>query len=284
MKDIPLLGSHVPLAGPDYFLGSVKEALSWGETAFMVYTGAPQNTRRIPLDRLKISEGLRLWKASGRDPSAIVVHAPYVINLASGDPEKAAFGVRFLIEEGKRTAALGSPFLVLHPGNAMGLERWEAIDLLAARLGKVLSAVPESVAIVLETMAGKGTELGRTLEEIGEIITACGGSPRLGVTIDTCHLNDAGYDMSDISGFLDLFDETIGLDRLKVVHLNDSKNPRGSRKDRHENLGKGTLGLANLAKIAREGRLKGVPKILETPYVDGKAPYKDEIALLNSLS
>lgn len=275
-----LLGSHVSLSGPGYYPDTVEEAHSYGSSSFMFYTGAPQNTKRLPLDVLKIKEGRELLKIYGIEEDTLVVHAPYIINLANPDEEKGSFAMQFLKEEVERTAAFGINRLVLHPGSAVGGDREEAINLVASRLGKILENDKSNVRIALETMAGKGREIGTTFEEIAEIINRCPMKERLGVTLDTCHISDAGYDVSDIEGILGEFDRAIGLDRLLVIHLNDSKNPMGSHKDRHENLGCGFLGYDTLRKYVLHPALENVPKILETPYYKEKAPYGAEIEML----
>ena len=280
-KEELLIGSHVSLAGPDFYLGSVKEALSYGATTFMFYTGAPQNTYRKPLNELKIPEGRQLIKEAGIDESKIVVHAPYIINGANATREDLyELSVRVIVDELQRTSAFGCSMLVLHPGAHVGLGPDKGIETLAKCLDEVLSKDNTKVKIALETMAGKGTEIGTTFEQIRQIIDGCKHKDRLGVCLDTCHINDAGYDISNVDAILKEFDQVICLDKLLVVHLNDSKNPRGAHKDRHENLGYGAIGFDVLNQFAHHPLLVNIPKILETPYIEEKPPYKQEIQML----
>ncbi len=279
-KDI-LIGSHVSMSGPKYYLGSVQEALSYEANVLMIYTGAPQNSTRTPLEKCKIEEGISLAKQNNMAIDKFICHAPYIINLANPDPEKQKFSQDILINEIKRTAGFKIKYLVLHPGLHVGIGDDAGLKNIIEGLNIVLKSTEnEDVIICIETMAGKGSELGITFEQVNEIIKGCNGSNRLGVCLDTCHINDAGYDVSNIDEVLSKFDSIIGLDRLKVIHLNDSKNLRGARKDRHENIGFGTIGFDNLLKYVFDERLKDVPKILETPYFNKKPPYKDEIKML----
>ena len=280
-----LIGSHVGMNGPEYYLGSVKEAISYNATTFMFYTGAPQNSYRKPLSELKINEGRSLLKEHGYDESKIVVHAPYIINAANPNkPELLELSIKTIVDELQRTAAFGASILVLHPGNHLGAGPEAAIDVLAHSLDEVFAKDGTNVRIAIETMAGKGSEIGITFEEVRSIIDKCHFKDRLGVCLDTCHVSDAGYDINDTEGLLNEFDRIIGLDRLLVVHVNDSKNIRGAHKDRHENIGYGEIGFDALCRIANHPRLKDIPKILETPYINEKAPYSDEIRMLRDES
>ena len=275
------IGSHVAMNGPEFYLGSVKEALSYGATTFMFYTGAPQNSLRKPTEELRIDEGKALIATSEIDPSKIVVHAPYLINLGNTLNEATYdLSVKFLVSELRRVAAFGLSTIVLHPGAHVGAGDEIGLAKIVSGLNEVLSQDGTKVRIALETMAGKGSELGRTFEQVRYIIDHCAYPDRLGVCMDTCHINDAGYDVHDVDGVIDQFDKIIGLDRLLVLHVNDSKNIRGAQKDRHENLGYGEIGFATLARYVHHPRLINVPKILETPWVGEKAPYKEEIAML----
>ena len=281
-----LLGSHVSMSGKDMLLGSSKEAASYGASTFMIYTGAPQNTRRKPIEELNIAAGLEHMKDNGL--SNIVVHAPYIINIANTTkPETFALGVDFLQKEIERTAAIGATQIVLHPGAHVGAGVEAGIAKIIEGLDEVLSS-DYPVQIALETMAGKGSEIGRTFEELAQIFDGVKNNERLSVCFDTCHTHDAGYDIiNDFDGVLAKFDQLIGIDRIKVVHINDSKNVCGAAKDRHENIGFGHIGFDALRAIVHHEALKDVPKILETPWVgqdakNKKAPYKFEIEMLKS--
>ncbi len=277
------IGSHVGYKKADGLLGSVKEALSYGANTFMFYTGAPQNTIRSSISLDIVSEADKLMKESGILKEKVIVHAPYIINLANGDESKFAFSCRFLLEELSRVSTLGMKYLVLHPGSHVGQGVSVGINNISKALNYVFAHDNSEVVILLETMAGKGSEVGSNFEELKEIISLVDKKERLGVCLDTCHLNDAGYDLNNFDQVLDEFDKVLGIDLIHCVHINDSKNIMGSRKDRHENFGKGTLGTSCLINICYHPKLKDVPKILETPYIDGKAPYKEEIALIRSL-
>ncbi len=283
-KDL-LIGSHVGMNGPDYYLGSVKEAISYNASTFMFYTGAPQNSYRKPLSELKIEEGRALLAKHGFDESKIVVHAPYIINPANPTREDLLeLSIKLIVNELQRTAAFGASILVLHPGNHLGAGPEVAIEVLAKTLDQIFAIDGTNVKIAIETMAGKGSEIGITFEEVRQIIDKCSYKERLGVCLDTCHVSDAGYNINDVDGLLNEFDRIIGLNRLLVVHVNDSKNPCGAHKDRHENIGYGEIGFETLCRIANHPRLKDIPKILETPYINEKAPYFDEIKMLRDES
>ena len=275
------IGSHVSMNSPDFYEGSVKEALSYGANTFMFYTGAPQNSFRKPLSELKIQEGRKLIHESGIDESKIIVHAPYIINGANTvNADMYDLAKKVILSEVQRTAGFGCSILVLHPGAHVGAGYEVGIKQLIKCLDDVLSIDNSNVRIALETMAGKGSEIGITFEQINAIIKGSKYPDRLGVCLDTCHISDAGYDIHDVDGFLKEFDEIVGLDKLLVVHVNDSKNPRGAHKDRHENIGYGYIGFETLNKIVHHPLLNGIPKILETPYFNEKPPYKQEIKML----
>lgn len=278
-----LLGSHVSMSGNKMLLGSSEEAISYGATTFMIYTGAPQNTRRKPIEELNIEAGRQHMADNGI--SNIVVHAPYIINIANTTkPATFALGVDFLQKEIERTAALGADQIVLHPGAHVGAGADSGIAKIIEGLNEVLSE-DYPVRIALETMAGKGTECGRSFDEIAKIIDGVTHNERLSVCFDTCHVHDAGYDIvHDFEGVLKEFDQIIGTDRISVIHVNDSKNERGAMKDRHENIGFGHIGFDPLSYIVHHDGFKNIPKILETPFVGAdpkkkSAPYKFEIEM-----
>lgn len=264
-------------------LGSVKEAVSYGANTFMFYTGAPQNTKRKAISELKVEEAKALMKENNIDLKNVVVHAPYIINLANTVKEETfELAVNFLKQELQRCQDIGTSILVLHPGSHVKAGEEVGLQQIIKGLNEVLKDTPYQGKIALETMAGKGSELGKTFEEINYLISHCDYPEKLGVCLDTCHIHDAGYDLSNFDAILDEFDQVISLDRLLVVHLNDSKNVKGAHKDRHANLGLGEIGFDILNGIAHNERIKDVPKILETPYIDGKAPYKEEIDMLKN--
>lgn len=281
-----LLGSHVSMSGKKMLLGASEEALSYGANTFMIYTGAPQNTRRKPIEELNIAKGLMHMQEHGM--SNIVVHAPYIINLGNTTkPETFELGVNFLQEEIKRTAALEAKQIVLHPGAHVGAGVDAGIARIVEGLNEVLSQ-DYPVQIALETMAGKGTEIGRSFEELARIFDGVTNNERLSVCFDTCHVHDAGYDIvNDFEGVLAEFDQIVGKERISVIHVNDSKNERGAMKDRHENLGFGHIGFEPLSYIVHHPAFVDIPKILETPFVgedpkNKKAPYQYEIEMLKA--
>ena len=274
------IGSHVGFNKNNQLLGSVLEANSYNANTFMFYTGAPQNTLRNPIDSKLTSEAILKMKEVGIDFSKVIVHAPYIINLCN--ESNFDFSVGFLKGEVKRVSDLGVKYLVLHPGSHVGLGIDKGIDNIISGLNLVLDASTD-VTILLETMAGKGSEVGSTLEEIKKIIDGVNDKKHIGVCLDTCHLNDAGFDMNDFDKYLDLFDKEIGIEKIGCIHINDSKNPINSHKDRHENIGFGTIGFDNLISIIYNERLGEIPRILETPYVDRLyPPYKYEIEMIRN--
>lgn len=280
------IGSHVGMNGKKMMLGSVEEALSYDANTFMLYTGAPQNTKRKEISELNIEAARALMKEKGI--TEFIVHAPYIINLANTvKPETYELAVRFLRLELARASAMGSRILVVHPGAHVGAGAEAGIASIVKGLNEVLTDDSDCL-IALETMAGKGSEIGRTFEELARIYDGVTKKDRLRVCFDTCHTHDSGYDIvNDPDGVLARFDRILGKDQIAVFHINDSKNPCGTAKDRHENLGKGCIGFDALNRIVHHPDFQDVPKILETPWVpiDGdpkntKAPYKEEIAML----
>lgn len=275
-----IIGSHVSFSGKQ-LLSSALEAISYNANAFMFYTGAPQNTVRSKINDEYTKEAIKLMNEHNIDINNVICHAPYIINLANNkDESKYEFSKNFLKGEITRCEELGVKYIVLHPGSSVGIDRLIALDNIIDALKQVLEG-DENVTILLETMAGKGTELGINIDEIKYIIKSV-NSNKLGVCLDTCHLNDSGVDINNFEVYLNIFDKEIGLDKIGCVHINDSKNALGARKDRHENIGFGTIGFDPIYKVCTSARLKDVPKILETPYINGKAPYKEEIEELRS--
>ena len=280
------IGSHVSMSGKKMLLGASEEAASYGANTFMIYTGAPQNTRRKKIEDLNIAAGLLHMEENGM--SDIVVHAPYIINIGNAvNPATFQLGVDFLRSEIERTEAIGASQIVLHPGAHVGEGSDIGIKKIIEGLNEVITP-DQKVQIALETMAGKGSECGRSFEELAMIFDGVTHNDKLSVCFDTCHTHDAGYDIvNDFDGVLNHFDKTIGADRIKVLHINDSKNECGMRKDRHENLGYGKIGFQPLHYIVHHPQLTAVPKILETPFVgtdknNKKAPYKYEIDMLKT--
>ena len=281
-----LIGSHVSMSGKDMLLGSAKEAYSYGANVMMVYTGAPQNTRRKPIEELNAEIGKKFMAENGI--KEVVVHAPYIINLANTTKEGYIdFAIDFLKEELRRAEAVGATQVVLHPGSHVGAGVDVGLNQIIYGLNQVITK-DQTIQIALETMAGKGTELARTFEELARIIDGVTYNEHLSVTFDTCHVHDAGYDIkNDLSGVLTQFDKTVGLDRIKVLHINDSKNPVGAHKDRHENFGFGEIGFDALMNVIQVPEFKNLPKILETPWIKVEdkvqiAPYKKEIEMIRS--
>ena len=283
-----IIGSHVSYTKEEEMLGSVKEALSYKENTFMFYTGAPQNTFRAKIDENKVKKAKELMKENDIDINNVIIHAPYIINLANDkDKDKYNFAINFLKEELKRAKILGIKNIVLHPGSHVGLGVEKGIQNIINALNEVLKE--EGPTICLETMAGKGTEIGKTFEEINEIIKGIKNKEKIGVCLDTCHLNDSGYDIANFDELLEKFGKIIGINKIKCIHINDSKNEKGTHKDRHENIGFGKLGFQNIINIIYNEKLKEVPKILETPYISmngGKdrtyPPYKFEIEMIKN--
>ncbi|EZH67799.1 endonuclease IV [Bacillaceae bacterium JMAK1] len=282
------IGSHVSMNGKKMLLGSSEEAASYGASAMMIYTGAPQNTRRKAIEELNIEAGRAHMKEHGIEE--LVVHAPYIINIGNSvKPETFDLGVRFLRSEIERTDALGGKQIVLHPGAHVGEGADKGIAKIIEGLNEVIDP-NQNVNIALETMAGKGSECGRSFDELAQIIDGVTHNEKLTICFDTCHVHDAGYDLvHNFDGVMEQFDSIIGLDRLAVLHVNDSKNPQGARKDRHENLGFGHIGFDALNYIVHHEVVKDVPKILETPYVgeekkDKRPPYRFEINMLKEAS
>ena len=278
-----IIGSHVSF-GEEQLYGSIKEALSYNANALMFYTGAPQNTLRKPINALYLNKAKELATENNLSFDNIVCHAPYIINLANKSAgDKWNFSINFLIEELKRCEELGVNKIVVHPGSSVGITQEEGIKNIIEALEIILSKT-KNVDILIETMAGKGNECGRNIDQVAEIVNSL-NNKRLCVCVDTCHINDAGYDVNKFDEYLNEFDKKIGIEKIKCIHLNDSKNEMGSHKDRHENIGFGTIGFDALHNVLTNKKLENIPKILETPYIDidgktKKPPYKEEIKML----
>lgn len=282
------IGSHVGMSGKEMLLGSAKEAVSYGANTFMFYTGAPQNTRRKEISELNIDPAWEYMKEHGIEE--IVVHAPYIINLGNSvKPETFELAVEFLTKEIERTIACRSHTLILHPGAHVGAGTETGTAQIIKGLNEVLTKDMDCV-IALETMAGKGSEIGRTFEELAAIYDGVKYNEKLRVCFDTCHTNDSGYDIvHHFDEVIDQFDRILGKDQIAVFHINDSKNPRGAAKDRHANIGFGEIGFDALSYIVHHKDFGQIPKILETPYLPDPenkkksyAPYKYEIEMLKS--
>ncbi|MFR8466622.1 deoxyribonuclease IV [Eisenbergiella tayi] len=280
------IGSHVKMGGKDMLLGSAKEAVSYGANTFMVYTGAPQNTKRKAISELNIDAAWEYMKQNGIED--FVIHAPYIINLGNSvNPETYSLAVDFLALELERTIAMGSRVLILHPGAHVGAGTETGLRQIIQGLNAVLTA-DTPCYIALETMAGKGSEIGRSFEELAAIYDGVKYNDKLRICFDTCHVNDAGYDIvNDFEGVMEQFDKKLGKDQIAVFHINDSKNSMGAGKDRHANIGEGTIGFDTLRHIVHHPDFPGIPRILETPYRPDPEnpdktlpPYKEEISLL----
>ena len=275
-----IIGSHVSFNKEKQLMGSLDEALSYESNTFMFYTGAPQNTRRYEINDDLTNQALQKMKDNNIDINNIIVHAPYIINLANDkENDKYDFSINFLKQEIERCEELKMSYLVLHPGSHVGLGIEKGINNIIYALNEALKD-DKNVTILLETMAGKGTEVGSNFQELKAIIDDIDKKELIGVCMDTCHLNDSGYDITNFDNILDEFDRIVGLSYLKCIHINDSKNIKGAKKDRHENIGYGTIGFDTLIKIIYNPKLDNIPKILETPYINDKPPYKEEIAMI----
>ncbi|MBO5138244.1 MAG: deoxyribonuclease IV [Bacilli bacterium] len=276
-----IIGSHVKYNSKDQIMGSLNEALDYNENCFMFYTGAPQNTMRSKIDENICNKAKEKMKEVGINIENVIAHAPYIINLANNKEEaKYRFSINFLKEELNRCTKIGIKYIVLHPGSHVGLGEDIAIENISKALNEVLEE--SKITILLETMAGKGSEVGKTFEQLSSIIQKVENKDKIGICMDTCHLNDAGYDVRSFDKILDEFDQIVGIKYLKCIHINDSKNPLASHKDRHENIGYGTLGFNTLIDIIYNKRLESIPKILETPYIEENPPYKEEIEMIRN--
>ncbi len=282
------IGSHVGFSKANQLLGSVLEASSYGANTFMFYTGAPTNTIRKDIDEDNLRKAIDLMKENNIDINNVICHAPYIVNLGNkSDIDKWNFSINFLKEELKRCDRMGVTKMVLHPGNAIGITPEEGINNIIEAVNEILSDNAKC-KILFETMAGKGTECGRNIDEIAMLVKGVNNKKRIGVCVDTCHIFDAGYDVSEFDKYLEEFDEKVSIKYIECIHVNDSKNECGSHKDRHANIGFGNIGFDNLLSVIYNTKLEHVSKILETPYIgnsdDDKErlypPYKYEIMMI----
>ena len=272
-----IIGSHVHFKTKQ-ILDSVKEAVQYNANTFMFYTGAPQNTFRSSIKKEYLEDAKKIMKENNIDINNVICHAPYIINLANNlDEHKYEFSKEFLRKEIDRCEELEVKYLVLHPGSSVKIDRNIAIDNIIRAINDITKE-DDKCTILLETMAGKGTEIGCNLEEIAYIVKNV--KNKIGVCLDTCHLNDSGININNFDNYLDEFEKQVGIDKIKCIHVNDSKNEINTHKDRHENFGFGTIGFDALMKVINNPKLKDVPKILETPYIEDKPPYKFEIEMI----
>lgn len=272
-----VIGAH--LSASKGYTHMLKEAMSIGANTFQFFTRNPRGGKAKDIDENDIKTFLELRREN--DFGTILAHAPYTLNCCSAKPETIQFAVDTFADDLKRMEYTPGMLYNFHPGSHVGQGEEKGIELICKALNTVL--FPEmTTTVLLETMAGKGSEMGKTFEELKAIIDGTELSDKLGVCLDTCHVSDGGYDIvNDLDGVLEQFDKIIGIDRLKALHLNDSKNPLGAHKDRHEKIGEGFLGEATFEKIVNNKYLKDLPMFLETPNeLDG---YAKEIALLKSL-
>jgi deoxyribonuclease-4 len=270
------LGCH--LSASDGNLAMVRTAQKIGANTFAFFTRNPRGSKAKKEDPMDCAAAVEALKAENFGP--LVAHGAYTMNLCTADPDARAFAAEVLADDLRRMAALPGNFYNFHPGSHVGQGVDAAVEQISSALKKAMApAYP--VTVLLETMAGKGSEVGGRFQELKAIIDAV-GSDELGVCLDTCHVYDGGYDIvGDLDGVLAEFDRVIGLDKLKALHINDSKNPFASHKDRHECIGQGSLGVETFRKIVNHPKLRGKPMILETP---NELPgYAAEIALLRSL-
>lgn len=271
------IGSHVSYLKDTGLLGSVKEALSYNSNTFMFYTGSNQSTVRFEINKELTNEAHILMEENNIDKNNVLVHAPYIINLANNlDERKYEFYINFLREEIFRTKELGFNKMVLHPGSHVTLSKETGLNNIANGLNKALININD-FDLMLEFMSGKGTELGTSIDDFVYIFNLIENKYKVSICLDTCHLNDSGIDLNKFNEFLDEFDKKIGINKIHAIHINDSLNSISSHKDRHANIGYGMVGFNTLLNVIYNERLKDIPRILETPYINSKPPYKEEI-------
>lgn len=271
------IGCH--LSASDGFLAMGRTALSIGANTFQFFTRNPRGSKAKAIDPADVAAFLAL--AAENEFGTLVAHAPYTINPCSKDEHTREFARMTLADDLKRMEHLPGNVYNFHPGSHTGQGMETGIAQIAETLNAILTPGLRTT-VLLETMSGKGSEVGSRFEELREIIDRVALSDKLGVCLDTCHVSDAGYDIADdLDGVLTEFDRVIGLERLKAVHINDSLNPQGAHKDRHARIGEGCLGAEALGRVVRHPALQGLPFVLETP--NELAGYAREIALLKAL-
>lgn len=274
------IGSHVSFNKDTQLIGVVQTAIENDANVFMFYTGSNQSTLRFPIDKNLTDKAHQIMKEHNIDREKCIIHAPFIINLANNsDERKYQFYIDFLKQEIDRCIALGINNLVLHPGSHVKVAKEEALLSVSNGLNEALKE-NQNIKILIEFMSGKGTEVGSTIDELKTILENVIYKDKVYICLDTCHINDAGYDLNNFDEFLNEFDQKIGIDKIKCIHINDSKNNLGTHKDRHENIGYGTIGFQTLINIIYNKRLESVPKILETPFINDQSPYKTEIKII----
>ena len=271
------IGAH--LSSSKGYTAMLKQAMEIGANTFQFFTRNPRGGSAKAIDENDVKEFLQLMKSENFP--VILAHAPYTLNCCSAKSETREFALNTFADDLRRMEYTPNQLYNFHPGSHTGQGAEIGIEQIADTLNNVL--FPEmTTTVLLETMAGKGTEVGRNFDELKAIIDRVELDDKMGVCLDTCHVNDGGYDIvNDLDAVIESFDKTIGLDRLKAIHLNDSKNPLGSHKDRHEKIGEGYIGLEAFDRIINHPALKNLPFFLETPNeLDG---YAKEIALLKTM-
>lgn len=271
------IGCH--LSTSKGFMGMGREALAIGANTFQFFTRNPRGGAAKAIDRADLDEFLQLAREHRFAP--LLAHAPYTLNACSADENTRRFAMEMMRDDLARMELLPGNLYNFHPGSHVGQGESAGIALIVAQLNALLSA-QQTTTVLLETMAGKGSEVGRTFKELRQIIDGVELPEKMGVCLDTCHVHDAGYDLvNDLDGVLAEFDQVVGIDRLRAIHLNDSMNALGSRKDRHARIGHGQIGLAALTRIVNHPQLRQLPFYLETP---NELPgYAEEIALLRGV-
>ena len=271
------IGCH--LSTSKGFMAMGRDALAIGANTFQFFTRNPRGGAAKAIDRTDLAAFLDLARDNRFAP--LLAHAPYTLNACSADENTRRFATEMMRDDLARLELLPGNLYNFHPGSHVGQGSAVGIELIVAQLNALLTA-QQATTVLLETMAGKGSEVGRTFEELRQILDGVECSEKMGVCLDTCHLNDAGYDLvNNLDGVLAQFDQIVGLEKLRAIHLNDSMNPLGSRKDRHARIGEGHLGLAAITRIIKHPQLRELPFYLETP---NELPgYAEEIALLRGV-